>query len=76
MRTQSHEHKLGGLYQRGVADTETWVSHPQFCDGVTDAEMVCRGELKIAEVASRFVALEAFMSLVSSVGFKLRSKVF
>lgn len=32
------------------------------------------GELKIAEVASRFTEVEAFVSLVSSVGFRLKSK--
>lgn len=32
------------------------------------------GELKIAEVASRFTDVEAFVSLISSVGFKLKSK--
>ncbi|KAH8106071.1 methyltransferase-domain-containing protein [Cristinia sonorae] len=31
------------------------------------------GELKIAEVASRFTNVEAFTSLICSVGFKLRS---
>lgn len=33
------------------------------------------GELKIAEVTSRFLNLEDFVSLVSSIGFKLKSKV-
>lgn len=33
------------------------------------------GELKIAEVTSRFRNLENFVSLVSSIGFKLKSKV-
>ncbi|TFK55841.1 hypothetical protein OE88DRAFT_1622397 [Heliocybe sulcata] len=32
------------------------------------------GELKIAEVASRFTDVEAFISLVTSIGFKLKSK--
>ncbi|KAL4241197.1 Ribosomal RNA-processing protein 8 [Abortiporus biennis] len=32
------------------------------------------GELKVAEVASRFTDVEAFVSLVSSIGFKLRTK--
>ncbi|KAK7695545.1 hypothetical protein QCA50_000181 [Cerrena zonata] len=32
------------------------------------------GELKIAEVASRFTNIDAFVSLVVSIGFKLRSK--
>ncbi|KAJ3992817.1 ribosomal RNA-processing protein 8 [Lentinula boryana] len=32
------------------------------------------GELKIAEVASRFRNLEEFISLASSIGFKLKSK--
>ncbi|KAJ3551357.1 hypothetical protein NM688_g4751 [Phlebia brevispora] len=35
-----------------------------------------RGELKIAEVASRFTEMEAFISTVSAVGFKLRSKFY
>lgn len=34
-----------------------------------------RGELKIAEVTSRFTDMEAFVSVVSAVGFKLKSKV-
>ena len=34
-----------------------------------------RGELRIAEVASRFTDVDAFTSLVASIGFKLRSKV-
>lgn len=33
------------------------------------------GELKIAEVASRFTDVEEFLSLVESIGFKLNSKV-
>ncbi|KAI0080656.1 hypothetical protein K474DRAFT_1657462 [Panus rudis PR-1116 ss-1] len=32
------------------------------------------GELKIAEVASRFTNIDAFCSLISSIGFKLKSK--
>ncbi|THV08691.1 hypothetical protein K435DRAFT_740991 [Dendrothele bispora CBS 962.96] len=32
------------------------------------------GDLKIAEVASRFSELDSFVSLVSSIGFKLKSK--
>jgi len=32
------------------------------------------GELKIAEVASRFTDIEEFTSLISSIGFKFRSK--
>ena len=34
-----------------------------------------RGELKIAEVASRFTDVDAFTSLISSIGFKLKSSV-
>ncbi|KAF5393955.1 hypothetical protein D9757_000143 [Collybiopsis confluens] len=34
-----------------------------------------RGDLKIAEVTSRFVDVDAFVSLISSMGFKLKSKV-
>ena len=36
---------------------------------------LCSGELKIAEVTSRFTDLEEFTSLVNSIGFKLKSKV-
>ncbi|EEB99412.1 hypothetical protein MPER_00918, partial [Moniliophthora perniciosa FA553] len=32
------------------------------------------GDLKIAEVASRFIDVERFVSLISSIGFKLKSK--
>ncbi|KZT20772.1 ribosomal RNA-processing protein 8 [Neolentinus lepideus HHB14362 ss-1] len=32
------------------------------------------GELKVAEVASRFTDIEAFVSLITSIGFKLKSK--
>ena len=34
-----------------------------------------RGELKIAEVSSRITDMEAFVSVISAVGFKLKSKV-
>ena len=34
-----------------------------------------RGELKIAEVASRFATVDDFVSLVRDVGFKLKKKV-
>ncbi|KAI0770743.1 methyltransferase-domain-containing protein [Irpex lacteus] len=33
-----------------------------------------KGDLKIAEVTSRFTDMEAFVSVVSAVGFKLKSK--
>jgi hypothetical protein len=33
------------------------------------------GELKIAEVASRFTDAEEFASLINSIGFKFKSKV-
>lgn len=33
------------------------------------------GELKIAEVASRFTDVEEFQTLVGSIGFRLKSKV-
>ena len=38
--------------------------------------MLYRGRLKIAEVSSRFENVDQFVSLVSSVGFKLKSKVY
>ena len=34
-----------------------------------------RGQLKIAEVSSRFENIDQFVSLISSVGFKFKSKV-
>jgi hypothetical protein len=36
---------------------------------------VTRGELKIAEVASRFTNADDFVSLVSSIGFRMVMKV-
>lgn len=33
------------------------------------------GELKIAEVASRFTDMDAFVAFVESIGFELKSKV-
>jgi len=36
----------------------------------------CRGQLKIAEVSSRFENVDQFVSLISSVGFKFKSKVY
>lgn len=35
----------------------------------------CRGELKIAEVTSRFTDVEEFKDLVASIGFRFKSKV-
>ena len=40
-----------------------------------DSESLLRGELKIAEVTSRFVSTDEFKSFVSAFGFKLKSKV-
>jgi len=34
-----------------------------------------RGELMIAEVASRFTSVDDFTSLVNAIGFKLQNKV-
>ena len=34
-----------------------------------------RGELKIAEVSSRFTDLNKFISVIADIGFKLKSKV-
>ena len=35
-----------------------------------------RGQLKIAEVSSRFENVDQFVSLISSIGFKFKSKVY
>lgn len=35
----------------------------------------CRGDLKIAEVTSRFENVDGFVAFVSSFGFKLNAKV-
>lgn len=34
-----------------------------------------RGELKVAEVASRFTNLNEFIALITELGFNLKSKV-
>lgn len=39
------------------------------------AEPICSGELKVAEVASRFSDVDKFISLVCQFGFQLQSKV-
>jgi ribosomal RNA-processing protein 8 len=33
------------------------------------------GELKVAEVASRFTDIDAFVELIETIGFRLQSKV-
>ena len=38
--------------------------------------MMYSGQLKIAEVSSRFENIDQFVSLISSVGFKFKSKVY
>lgn len=40
-----------------------------------DTYRVGRGELMIAEVASRFTSMDKFISLINSIGFKLQKKV-
>lgn len=45
------------------------------CPTRSISENPCSGELKIAEVASRFTDVEEFSKLVASIGFKLKSKV-
>jgi hypothetical protein len=42
---------------------------------ITESFCICSGELKIAEVASRFTDTDAFVSLVARLGFRLASKV-
>lgn len=37
---------------------------------------ILRGEIKVAEVTSRFSDVDAFVSFISSFGFELRSKVW
>ena len=41
----------------------------------TESTTQCRGQLKIAEVTSRFENVDQFVSLISSIGFKFKSKV-
>ena len=39
------------------------------------ADAMCSGELKIAEVTSRFTGVDEFVAFVTAFGFKLKSKV-
>ena len=39
-------------------------------------DMMYSGQLKIAEVSSRFENIDQFVSLISSIGFKFKSKVY
>jgi hypothetical protein len=84
MRSVPHERKLGGVHQRGMACSETKVCSYFITVFNTDRFHVCsfillfahfRGTLKIAEVTSRFEDINEFVDLVTSMGFKLESKV-
>jgi len=46
------------------------------CTVMRLAEPLCSGELKVAEVASRFSDVDKFVSLVCQFGFQLQSKVW
>lgn len=73
MRTQSYGNELASVYSRSMEDTETRVC-PSLSHCAVDL-IPSRGELKIAEVASRFPDVDEFVSLISSVGFKMNAKV-
>lgn len=61
------------MHSRSLEDIETRVrASLSHCAGNLISS---RGELKIAEVASRFPDLDEFVSLISSIGFKIKAKV-
>ena len=78
MCTESHGVELAEMYTRSLEGSQTDVrSTPPFFPHIESEQMACcRGQLKIAEVSSRFENVDQFVSLVSSVGFKFKSKVF
>jgi ribosomal RNA-processing protein 8 len=61
-------------YSRSMAHLEARVALA-FPFIYTSDVLLCRGELKIAEVASRFTDVNGFVSLVAQFGFQLTSKV-
>ena len=77
MRLEPHGFKLAEMYTRSLEDSQThvrfFVVHPYH---LAESKARCRGQLKIAEVSSRFENVERFVSLISSVGFKFKSKVY
>jgi ribosomal RNA-processing protein 8 len=58
-----------------LEDPQTWVSDivKMCCTTLIDSSR--SGELLIAEVTSRFTNIQQFLDLVSSIGFRLKSKV-
>jgi hypothetical protein len=58
-----------------VENIETPVSLLPSYQGRILTSISKRGELKIAEVTSRFTDVGDFQNLVSSIGFRLSSKV-
>lgn len=73
MCTQSHGNELASVHSRSMEDTETRVC-PALSQCAVDL-ITSSGELKIAEVASRFPDVDEFVSLISSIGFKMNAKV-
>lgn len=59
-----------------MENIETPVSPLPSYQGRTLTRISKRGELKIAEVSSRFTDVGDFQNLVSSIGFRLRLKVW
>ena len=73
MRPEPDGHQLACLYPGNMEDSEARVS-PSGRSFHQSLKLFPRGELKVAEVTSRFTGVDEFTSLVSSFGFKLESK--
>lgn len=73
---EPHGFELAKVHTRSLEDSQThvrlFIVHPFWYAGLTTRR---RGRLKIAEVSSRFENVDQFVSLISSVGFKFKSKV-
>ena len=77
MCSESHGVELAEMYTRSLEGSQTDVRPPSFFPHIESEQTTCcRGQLKIAEVSSRFENVDQFVSLISSVGFKFKSKVF
>ena len=77
MRPKSHGFELAGVHTRGLENSQTEVrSIPSLSSDRSGPMGHYSGQLKIAEVSSRFENVDQFVSLISLVGFKFKSKVY
>lgn len=72
--TQSHESRLDTMHKGDVAHPEARVS-TEITIYRRASSTLYRGELKIAEVTSRFTDVHQFATIIGDLGFKLISKV-